>query len=246
MKRLVLCLVLAVGSAAPAAAPPSVRGRARGVVGNVLEGGRRVGLGLVGAIWGYVRGRALDLLDVAEVNIGIGPGLKAGMEYGVARTTLGLVEGERVGFDGRQVGMWAEKNASFGILPLSLAFAPFELVRGAGEPWRGLAVYGFEMGSLGAERTQRRDFVTTAILYREARMAGPWHERPGDIASFGAELHLLVLGARVRFKPLEALDFLAGFVGIDLDSALVHPEDQSIRGGVGGFRTLEGGVFRPR
>ncbi len=204
---------------------------------GVLESGRRAGLAALGALWRYVQGRALDLLDVAEVNLAVGPGLKGGVEYGAARTTLGLVGAERFGFDGRQVGAWVEKNASFGILPASLLFAPCELFRRAGEPWRSLAVYGFEMGSLGAERTERQDFATTAILYRQARMAGPWHERPGDVASFGLELHLLLVGGRMRFKPLEALDFLAGFIGVDLDPALAHPEEEAVWGGRG-FRII--------
>jgi len=234
-----VALALAVGSsvAAGATAPP-----ARGLVGDLLDSGRRAGLGLLGAAWQFLEGRTLDLIDVGEFDIGIGPGLKAGLEYGVARTTLGLVEAQRIGFDGRQVGTWMERNASFGILPASLVFAPFELVRRAGEPWRSLALYGFEMGSLGAERTQRRDFVTTAVLYHEARAAGPWHERPGDIAAVGAELHLFLIGARARLKPLEALDFLLGFIGLDLDPRLAHPQERSTR--LFRPRTIEGGILQ--
>jgi len=225
-------------SAALAASPQS-----GGLVGGALAAGREAGLGLLGGVWRFVSARSLDLLDVAEVDFGVGPGLKAGIEYGAARTTLGLVQAERFGFDGRQVGAWVERNASFGILPASLLFAPCELFRRAGEPWRSLAVYGFEMGSLGAERTERQDFATTAILYRQATMAGPWHERPGDVASFGLELHLLLVGGRMRFKPLEALDFLAGFVGLDLDPALAHPEEEAVWGNRG-FRIIRSDLRR--
>jgi len=205
--------------------------------GGLFASSRKARPGLLSGVWRFIAARSLDLLDVAEINLAVGPGLKAGIEYGAARTTLGLVQAERFGFDGRQVGAWVEKNASFGILPASLLFAPCELFRRAGEPWRSLAVYGFEMGSLGAERTERQDFATTAVLYRQARMAGPWHERPGDMASFGLELHLLLVGGRARFKPLEALDFLAGFVGVDLDPALAHPEEEAVWGNRG-FRII--------
>jgi len=218
-----LAAVVLCASAAFGAAP-----QGDDLLVDALASGRRVSLGLLGRVWRFLAARSLDLLDVAEVNLAVGPGLKAGVEYGAARTTLGLVQAERFGFDGRQVGAWVEKNASFGILPASLVFAPCELFRRAGEPWHSLALYGFEMGSLGAERTERQGFATTAILYRKARMAGPWHERPGDIASFGLELHLLLVGGRMRVKPLEAVDFLVGFLGIDLDPALAHPEEEAI------------------
>lgn len=168
----------------------------------------------------YVLGRAADALDIVEANVGVGPGLKAGLEYGVLRTTLGYVEAGRLGIDGRQLGAWTEYNVAFGIFPASVLFAPFELVKNQGDTWKALAEVGFELGSVGVERTKRSNFATTAVLYREAVMVGPYHQRVGDSFSFGAELHLLLLGARARVKPIEAIDFLLGFVGVDLDPKL--------------------------
>jgi len=169
----------------------------------------------------YAYQRLVDLVDVVELNVGIGPGVKAGAELGLVRVGLGLVEARRIGLDGRQLGSWQERNVAYGILPVSLLFAPFELARGAGETWEALAVWGFEAGSLGAERTEREEFATTTVLYHDARMVGPWHDRlPGDLCSLGAEVHLLVIGARARLKPAQLLDFLIGLVGGDMDEEL--------------------------
>ena len=117
----------------------------------------------------------------------------------------------------------ATTAARWGIFPASLVCAPFELFRNSGEPWHTLAVYGFEMGSLGAERTERQGFATTAVLYDKAEMVSLWHSRPGDMCSIGADVHLLFVGGRARFKPLEMVDFVLGFVGINLESWLDRP-----------------------
>jgi len=185
----------------------------------------QIGNGVKGAATAttrYVNDRLLDFFDIMELNIGVGAGAKAGVEYAIGRTTLGYVESTRLGFDGRQAGAWSEKNASFGIFPLSLAFLPFELTKGLGDVWEAIAVGGFEMGTIGIEIVERENFSTTTILYEKAHIAGPIHERRGDIASIGAELHLLV-GVRARVKPLELVDFVVGFIGIDFDRALTHP-----------------------
>jgi hypothetical protein len=231
----VASLILVVGLAATSAAatlpqPPIVSGSpsaaaaARSWVERIFGGAASGAQTAATAVLGYTRDRFLDLVDIFELDLGVGPGLKAGVEYGVGRTTLGYVEAQRFGLDGRQVGTWSERNVAYGIFPASLAFAPFELVRGAGEVWEGLAVVGFEMGSLGVERTKRESFATTATLYGEASMVGPWHERPGDLCAVGAEAHLLILGARARVKPLEIVDFIVGIVGVDLDPKLAHPQ----------------------
>jgi len=212
-------------------------------IDQFLLGGAKGTSDVAGAVLGYFGNRFLDLLDIVELDVGFGLGLKAGVEYGVGRTTVGMVESQRFGLDSRQVGTWFEQNASFGIFPASLLFAPFELVRDADEPWHSLAVIGFEMGSLGAERTTRKAFATNCILYREAEMAGPIHQRPGDIAAVGGEVHLLIVGARTRIKPLEIVDFVLGFVGIDLNPVLAHPQGQD--GGPGVEMTRPETIRRP-
>jgi hypothetical protein len=183
----------------------------------------RKGSSLGAGVLRYFRGRANDALDLVEVNLGIGWGLKAGVEYAVLRTTLGQVKAQRVGMDSRQLGLWGERNVAFGIFPASLLFAPFELVKNQGDTWRVLAEGGFELGTIGVERTRREGFATTSVLYHEAVMAGPWHERTGDCGAIGGELHLGLFGARARAKPLEFVDFLVGFLGVDLDPQLAHP-----------------------
>lgn len=211
-------LTLAVAAASPL--------HARGLSGGGVTGrATDAATGLTGMLAGYVGGRLADFIDIFEVNVGIGIGVKAGVEYGFLRTTLGYVEAARLGLDGRQIGMWSERNVAYGIFPASLLLAPFELLKPFGKVWENLATYGFEAGTLGLERKDRRGFATTSVLYPEAKMVGPWHERPGDRFAFGAEVHALLIGARARVKPLEMLDFVLGIVGVDIDPQLAHPRE---------------------
>ena len=203
--------------------------RAQSVFERAAGPSLRTGQSLLGGVLRYAFGRVADALDVVEANVGIGPGLKAGVEYAVLRTSVGSVHAQRLGMDGRQIGTWDERNVAFGIFPASLLFAPFELVKNQGDTWRALAVGGFELGTVGVERTSRENFATSDVLYHETVMAGPWNERPGDTAAIGAELHLGFIGARLRVKPLEFVDFIVGFVGIELDPQLAHPNPEGTR-----------------
>ncbi len=230
MRRFLLVVTVCVFAAEALAV--SRRGRSAGIgsaFDRVAGSSLRSGKSLLAGVWRYAFERVADALDVVEANVAIGPGLKVGVEYAVLRTTLGSVQAQRLGMDSRQIGAWSERNVAFGIFPVSLLFAPFELVKDKGDAWEALAVGGFEIGTVGMERTSREAFATTDVLYLEAVMAGPWHERPGDIASVGAEVHLLLVGARARVKPLEFVDFLLGFVGIDLDPRLAHPDVEGAR-----------------
>jgi hypothetical protein len=184
---------------------------------------------LLGGVLKYLGARFNDAADMFEMDAGFGLGAKVGIEAALVRIGAGKVQSQRFGFDGRQLGSWSEEDALFGMFPLSLLFAPFELVKGQGDLWEGLAVGGFEMGTIGVERIRRSRFATTTVLYREARAAGGWHERPGDIASIGGEAFLGILGLRARLKPLEAVDFLIGFIGFDLDPMLAHPNAEGTR-----------------
>jgi len=222
MRTRIALLLLVVASVAFGGAPvPTVPGGGQSSPGTFGQLGDAIA-NLGKASVSYVNNRILDFFDMMELNIAAGTGAKVGVEYLVGRTTLGYVESSRLGFDGRQMGAWQEKNASFGIFPLSLVFLPFELVKSKGGVWEGLAVGGFEMGTVGVESIEREHFSTSTVLYENAKVAGPLHERPGDICSVGAEVHL-ILGARARVKPLEIVDFVVGFIGIDFDRALAHP-----------------------
>jgi hypothetical protein len=165
----------------------------------------------------------LSLGDVLELNLGFGLGIKAGFQYGVGRTGAGYVESERVGMDGRQVGTWSERNACFGLAPLSLVLAPAELFRRTSETCDSVADF-FEMSSMGIERIERDNFSTTTILYHTARAAGPWHERPGDIGSLGGEFHLGFLGARLRLKPVQLVNTILSIFGAGFGDSLASPE----------------------
>jgi hypothetical protein len=43
------------------------------------------------------------------------------------------------------------------------------------------------------------------------------HTRWGDSLPLGAEVHGGLAGVRLMAKPLQALDFTLGFVGLDID-----------------------------
>jgi hypothetical protein len=224
-RALVLLLVVAATAGGGAALPDATTPQApQGILDRFLQGGLKVVGGLVKNPATYVRNRLWDAADIFELNLGIGLGLKAGVEYGIGRTALGRVEAQRIGFDGRQVGAWVELDEAFGIFPASLAFLPLELLRGAGEGWKNAAVVLVEVGTIGMEHIARDRLTTSSVLYHEALALGPWHERPGDICALGAEVHAGLLGLRARAKPLELVDFVLGFVGIELDGQLGHPQ----------------------
>jgi len=189
----------------------------------------RTGGQVLGKVWVYLSGRVNDAIDMVEMDVGFGVGAKAGLEAALVRIGAGTLQSQRFGFDGRQAGAWTEQNVMFGIFPISLLFAPFELARNQGDVWEGLAAGGFELGTSGTERIRRGNFATTAVLYQEAVAVGPVHERPGDIASVGGEVFLGFLGVRARLKPVEALDFLTSFFGLDLDPMLAHPSAEGTR-----------------
>jgi hypothetical protein len=214
------CLALLCALEAFAMALPASAGQSNsGILGSIFGSSGD----LLGNISGSVGPRLLDLVDCIELNGGVGPGFKLGLEFIVVRIGVGSVRSTRGGIDSRQTGVWSERDAMMGLAPFSLLLAPCELMRGRGETWDGLA-NAFEMLSLGVERMERDNLRTSTILYHKATAVGGWHERPGDRYSLGGEAHLLYLGGRLRFKPCQLAAFVLGLVGIDVSQRMAHPE----------------------
>jgi len=209
MKHVALLgVVLALAMARPASATQSSGNPLGNILGSATSIGGNVLMGLV---------------DCIELNGGVGPGFKLALEAVFTRIGVGYVRSMRAGLDGRQFGTWSERDAMMGLAPFSLLLAPCELMKGRGETWTGLA-NAFEMTTLGVERVERENLNTSTILYHKSIMIGGWHQRPGDRYSIGGEAHLLYVGGRLRFKPVQLAAVLLGIFGIDISARLASPD----------------------
>ncbi|MFP4057730.1 MAG: hypothetical protein ACLF0G_12765 [Candidatus Brocadiia bacterium] len=167
----------------------------------------------------YLGGRGLDLLDILEVSVGLGPGAKADVKYGINFLGVGRVRALRMGMDGRRPNVWWEADDQVGLFPFSLLGWPAHLAgRLLDDPQlTERAIQLAIAGSLGSQTVQRKELAEegAVVLSDVVRM---WrHTRWGDSLPVGAELHAGLAGARVMLKPLQALDFAVGIVGLDLD-----------------------------
>ncbi len=166
----------------------------------------------------YLRGRALDLLDVVELNVGAGPGAKLSVKYGLHFFGLGSVRSTRAGNIDRRAGTWRELDTEFGILPLSVAAWP---VHYGARAWgrRQLAADAklvAQAGSEGIQYLDRKELNGDPAFIVKDTAEGPVHTRWADSFPIGAEVHAYV-GIRALVRPLELVDFAVGLVGLDLD-----------------------------
>ena len=175
----------------------------------------------------YVRERALDLLDIVEVNVGVGRGAKVSVAYGIQLFGLGSVRSWRAGTIDRRAGTWREIDTEFAILPLSLAAWPVHygaMAVGA----RGLAAdakFIAQAGSEGVEHLDRKELGGDPAWIVKDTVSGPVHTRWADTFPIGAEVHAGV-GLRARVRPLEIIDFVLGFVGVEMDPWLERNPDR--------------------
>jgi len=171
----------------------------------------------------YVVGRANDLLDVFELNAGIGHGAKLDLKYGLQFFGLGEVRSRRVGTIDRRAGVWRELDDEFGFLPLSfLAWPVHYAARLAGSRnVADIARFVAEAGSDGFQHLDRKELNGDPAFLLKDTVQGPRHARWGDSFPIGAEIHAGV-GVRAMVRPLQLVDFLVGFVGVDLDPWLAR------------------------
>ena len=166
----------------------------------------------------YAAERGRDLLDVVEINAGIGRGAKLDLRYGLHLFGAGRVRAWRVGTIDRRVGRWRELDDQFAILPLSLLAWPIHhAARLCGA--RSLAAdarFVAEAGSEGVQHLDRKELNGDPAFILKDTVEGPNHTRWADSFPIGAEAHLGV-GLRIMVRPLQLVDFLVGFAGVDLD-----------------------------
>jgi len=200
-----LVLALAMGQAARAAAPaPRIRR----------------------ALWAaarYLGARGQDLLDVFELNVGAGRGVKLDVKYGVHFFGLGDVRTRRVGNIDRRVGYWRELDTELGLFPLSLLAWPVHHgARLCGcRTLASDARFVARDGSYGFQHLDRKELNGDPEFFWKDTVESYRHTRWGDSFPLGLEVHALV-GLRAMVRPLQLADFAAGIVGIDLDPWLTR------------------------
>jgi len=190
------------------------------LAGAARGGARRRG---PGGPAGYLRERALDLLDVVELHVGAGRGAKVDVRYGVHLFGLGDVRAWRAGAIDRRVGTWRELDSEIALLPLSiLAWPVHYAAKGCG--WRTLAGdarFVAQAGSEGVQHLDRKELNGDPAFVWKDTVEGPRHTRWGDSFPIGAEVHALV-GVRAAVRPLQLVDFVVGIVGLELDPWLTR------------------------
>jgi len=166
----------------------------------------------------YLHERLADLLDIVELNVGAGRGVKLDVKYGVQFLGLSDLRTRRVGILDRRVGAWREIDSEIGLLPFSFLAYPVEQVAGLCG-WRRLAgdaAFVRHAGTLGIQYLDRKELHGDPEFFIKDTVEGPLHTRWGDSFPIGAEVHAGV-GIRFLLRPLQLVDFVAGFVGIELD-----------------------------
>lgn len=166
----------------------------------------------------YLCERLADLLDIVELNVGAGPGAKLDLHYGIHFFGLGDVRSRRIGILDRRVGYWRELDTELGILPVSLLACPLEQAarRCGARQLAQDARFVLQAGTDGFRHLDRKELNGDPEFILKDTADGPLHTRWGDSFALGGEVHLQ-LGARVFLRPLQLVDFLVGFVGIELD-----------------------------
>jgi len=166
----------------------------------------------------YLRERLADLMDIAELNVALGRGAKLELKYGLQFLGLGRVRSRRFGTLDRRAGAWREIDSELGLLPLSLLAAPVrEAARLARRDQLAQdAAFVLDAGSRGVQHLDRKELNADPEFLLKDTVEGPLHTRWGDCFPIGGELHAGI-GIRLILRPLQAVDFLIGFAGLELD-----------------------------
>ena len=167
-------------------------------------------LGMIALICqGCATGRIADLRDCGKLSVGAGFGLGADVGVGaLTHPSVGIVSmTKRVGLEDRFIyGQWTHAETYFPALLVGVAIAS--------SPSDYAFSYGGEMSDLnGAEGK---------VCTKEGRwlnfIGKTYPERSffNKATDLEAGATLGVISARVGFNPLEFIDFLLGFVGLDV------------------------------
>ena len=151
-------------------------------------------------VLGFFRDRALDLCDLFRFRFHIPRGYRSiGLK---ARATClaqaGFIyfDGKNAGLDRRGVGVWREKRLEGGLGPVYFSKVADEMIAGNRYtdmrcPW---------------SRLYRRGIVRNGVF---------WDDGRSHPLSCGFEFHLFIFGVECETYPLEWLDAVIGWVGLD-------------------------------
>ena len=182
----------------------------------------------------YAAARGQDLLDVFEINVGFGRTAKIDVKYGLHFFRVGDVRAWRAGSIDRRMGTWRETDDGLSIFPVSLLGWPVHWAADACGCRRLATDARFVARECteGYQHVDRKELNgDPAFLWKDtvggyygpihgvSLPTGFRHTRWGDSFPIGAELHAGV-GVRAVVRPLQLVDFVVGFVGIDLDPQL--------------------------
>jgi len=166
----------------------------------------------------YLHERFADLLDVVELNVATGRGVKLDLKYGLQFFGFCDHRTQRFGLLDRRVGTWREIDSELGLLPLSYLAWPVEQAARALGARRLASDAQFvrQTGTRGIQYLDRKELNGDPVFFVKDTVEGPRHTRWGDSFPIGAEVHAGV-GIRFLLRPLQLVDFVVGFVGIELD-----------------------------
>jgi hypothetical protein len=193
---------------------------AAGMAGQARGGGSPAARAVMAPVR-YLGARGQDLLDVFEVNVGAGRGLKLDVKYGVNFLGLSDIKAWRAGTIDRRAGVWRELDSEIGLFPLSLLAWPVHYAaRACGcDTLAADARFVARAGSVGVQHLDRKELNGEPEFFEKDTVEGWRHTRWRDCFPIGAEIHATV-GVRLMMRPLQLVDFLVGFVGLDMDPQL--------------------------
>lgn len=136
-----------------------------------------------GMLWDSTKDTFLDLTDIAYVNVGVGDGLLAEVQFTkLGHFGLGWADTVRAGFRPRAIGMWAQRQSEYGI---SLFY------------WRDI---------------NRQAVYATSTLFDQSMSYKGFdldhQNQTGHWLDLGVHIHALLIGAEANASPKEAVDFV--------------------------------------
>jgi hypothetical protein len=165
----------------------------------------------IAIIAGCATGRTADLRDCGRFSVGVGPGLGLEAEIGViANPSLGIMSvTRRVGFEDRNViGIWDDWEI----------YAPVISIVAITQKHKGKYDVSYS-------RSVEQVLYPSATRSPRSQKAGRWiniksldNGRPMFNRATNIEVgaSLLFVSARAGINPLEIVDFILGFFGIDI------------------------------
>ncbi len=183
------------------------------------------GITAIAVVAGCATGRTPDLRDCGKLSVGFGPGLGVDAQLGaLSHPALGIGSWtRRVGWEDRYVaGLWKE-----GELHSPAANIAMGVVDGGPETIAGrinVSYIRFNEGVYGYHNRDALHFrkvpdygcggywINTFKSKKKRRNMSTFHQATN--LELGASV--LLISARVGVNPLEILDFILGFVGLDI------------------------------